>query len=427
MSLVIVGAGVGHCPSKFLRRPVKVLTCFFSVLLLILFGPTAVSAEHQLTGQETALMDTDSAVQASCGKRIALLGESPTHGFGNTLQFKAQLVRRLVKECHFNAFVIESGMYDFIHIERELKSGKDVTDATISAAIGGVWANQEVQALVPFLRGELKAGTLTLAGLDDQIGAGTYASHEMSADLAQYLQNEERSRCLAILERHMSWQYTAQSPYGPSDKANIVSCLNKIAAALSQTKEDARSMEVIGAMVNSLQRNFARDFTEDDFTKKDQQLKWINDRDHSMYLNLRWLLGCLPRHSKIIVWAATVHTAKSLNGVEGFEGRVPLGDYVKRDFGDAAFSLGFSAFSGDYAFVRQSPHALSDAPASSLEGEVFAHSDSDVAYLSIKRLRKYGMILGAPFGNRLQERSLGSGLRCPGHFPQRTPPAWIRR
>ena len=267
-------------------------------------------------------------MQALCGKRIALIGESPTHGFGNTLQFKAQLVRRLVKECQFNAFVIESGIYDFIHIERDLNAGKDVSDATISAAIGGIWGNKEVQALVPFLRDELKAGTLTLAGLDDQIGAGTYASHEMPADLVQYLQNEERPRCLAILQRHMSWQYTAEAPYGPSDKDRIVSCLDKAAAALSQTKENAGSVEDIGAMVKSLKRNFARDFTEDDFTKKDQQLKWINDRDHSMYLNLRWWLSRLPPHSKIIVWAATVHTAKSLNGVEGFEGRVPLGDYV---------------------------------------------------------------------------------------------------
>jgi len=66
-------------------------------------------------------MDTGPAVHALCGKRIALVGEPPIHGFGNTLEFKVQLVRRLVEECHYNAFFIESGMYDYIHIERQLR------------------------------------------------------------------------------------------------------------------------------------------------------------------------------------------------------------------------------------------------------------------------------------------------------------------
>jgi len=45
------------------------------------------------------IADTDPAVHALCGEHVALLGEPPVHGFGNTLEFKAQLVRRLVDEC----------------------------------------------------------------------------------------------------------------------------------------------------------------------------------------------------------------------------------------------------------------------------------------------------------------------------------------
>jgi hypothetical protein len=51
-----------------------------------------------------------------------------------------------------------------------------------------------VQSLIPFLRDKVEAGTLTLGGLDDQIGRGTYAQREMSSDLVQYLEGDERSK-----------------------------------------------------------------------------------------------------------------------------------------------------------------------------------------------------------------------------------------
>lgn len=410
-----------------LFRPVKIAACFARVLLLIVFCATTIRAEGQLASQETKAIDTGPAVHALCGKRVALLGEPPTHAFGNTLEFKVQLVRRLVDECHYNAFFIESGMYDYIHIERKLRSGEDVPDSTISAAIGGLWANKEVQALVPFLREKVKAGSLALGGLDDQIGAGTYASREMPSDLVQYLSDDEKSRCLAILQRHMLWQYSADAPYGPPDKVKIVGCLDEIRGRLSQTQANTKSAEESSAIVESLKRNFARDFTEDDFTKKDQELKWLNDRDRSMYLNLKWLLGQLPPHSKVIIWAATVHTAKDLNGVQGFEGRVPLGSYIRQGFGGLAFSLGFSAYSGNYAFIRRPIQQLNDAPPSSLEGQIFAESHSDGVYLSRKQLRKYGSVAARPLGIDFKTAHWEQVLDGLVIFRKERAPEWIRR
>src|SRR3954471_18252478 len=93
--------------------------------------------------------ETDSVLRDLCGKSVAMLGESPVHGFGRTLEFKARLVRRLVNECQFNAFFIESGIYDFLNIQTRLKSGQEVTEGTVAAAIGGLWATQEVQPLIP--------------------------------------------------------------------------------------------------------------------------------------------------------------------------------------------------------------------------------------------------------------------------------------
>lgn len=134
-----------------------------------------------------------------------------------------------------------------------------------------------------------------LGGLDDQLGAGTWASREMSDALVQPLQAEEKARCTAILQRHMLWQYTDEAPYGPADKQKILGCLNTIQVKLESSEvQKTNSARQSLEMVRSLQRNIERNFTEDDFTKKDQVLKWMNDRDHSMYMNCTGCrIGCL--------------------------------------------------------------------------------------------------------------------------------------
>jgi erythromycin esterase-like protein len=108
------------------------------VLLSMCMGVAFVPAAGQSAAPPAQIKDTDQIMQALCGKSVALLGESPVHGFSKTLEFKVELVRRLIDECHFNALLVESGTYDYINIQERLRSGDDVTDSMISAAIGGL-------------------------------------------------------------------------------------------------------------------------------------------------------------------------------------------------------------------------------------------------------------------------------------------------
>jgi len=338
-------------------------------------------------------------VHALCGKSVALLGESPVHGFGKTLEFKVELVRRLVDECHYNAFFIESGIYDFLNIQKRLNSGQEVSEPMISAAIGGLWATHEVQPLIPFLLDRAKEGRLSLGGLDDQLGKGTYAQSEMASDLVEDLQGDEKARCLAILQRHALWRYTDDFPYGPKDKALILGCLDSIETGLTKAPSSAAPLrDYYTEMVESLKRLLAWDFRQDVPKSVDESILDRNDRDHWMYVNFRWLLSRLPAHSKVIVWAANVHVAKDLSGVPEERGLVPLGSYIRRDFKDRAFALGFSAYSGSYAFVGQPVRQLSAAPDTSLEGRSFANRDSDTVYISLEQLRKFGSIGARPLG-----------------------------
>ena len=60
----------------------------------------------------------------------------------------------------------------------------------------------------------------------------------------------------------MLWQYRDDAPYGPKDKALIVGCLDDIETRIGQgPAADVPSREAHLAMVASLKREFARDFT----------------------------------------------------------------------------------------------------------------------------------------------------------------------
>lgn len=396
------------------------------ILVIVVLGivPRHVAAQSATPAIE--VNETEPVVHALCGKRVALLGESRVHGFGETLEFKAELVRRLIEQCHYDALFIESGIYDYINIEEKLKSGEAPSDTMISAAIGGLWGNKEVQSLVPFLREKMMAGNLILGGLDDQIGAGTYASREMASDLVRPLQAEERSKCLAALEKHLHWQYT-DPPYGPTDKAKIVGCLDQAEERLSQPEERYKPWAADDkAMIGSLKRDLDRDFPGDNLTKSDQELRWYNDRDRSMYLNFQWLYSRLPKHSKVIVWTATVHLAKTLSSVSGFEGRVPFGSYVRQDFGARAFSLGFSAYSGEYEFLRPPVRQLDIAPVFSLEGQLFAHGISHAIFLSRGQLRKYGSVPARPLGTDFKIARWDQVVDGMMVFRKERAPMWLR-
>lgn len=376
---------------EFVNRAVVLA---FAALMSCAESPIAYS---QAASPETSSLaaTVDQVVHDACNKRVVLLGEPRVHGFGKVLDFKVELTRRLINQCHFDGFFIESGIYDFLNIEKLRKSGKEVTAEMIQAGIGGIWANQEVERLIPDLLNGVESGTLTLAGLDDQIGRGTYAQHEMAGDLAQYLDGDTKERCLPALQRHTLWQYSNASPYSSADKARLIGCLDEIEAAASKVHTGTAACD--SAMAASLKRLLSRDFPEPPAAGVDADVQDWNERDRSMYQNFEWLKARMPAHSKIIVWTATVHAAKDLSEVPG-ENHVSMGSFIHREFGNKAFVLGSSEYSGSYAFLSRPVQQLTVAPDDSLEARAFRDRAATIRYFDLKEIRKFGRVAARPLG-----------------------------
>ncbi|WP_244238140.1 erythromycin esterase family protein [Corallococcus terminator] len=350
-----------------------------------------------------ALSDADRIVRDLCDKRLALLGEESHHGSARTLTFKVELTRRLVEECQFDTFFIETGTYDFLHIQALLKEGQTVSEDRVASAIGPMWANQEMTPLIPFLAERINAGTLVAGGIDDQINRGTYAQREMTRELIPFLEGPRQAECAAVIERNMSWQYDEAHPYTPEVPKFILGCWKDLESVLSRPGAAATpSAQGQLQMARNLVRFVTREVTEQSRASAQPSgtLDWFghNDRDRSMFMNLEWLLSQSPTSRKAIVWLATVHAARDLTVLDTDDRhRIPVGAYVHEKFGAQAFVLGFSAGSGSHSLGGSGrTYALEPARADSLEGEALSGHTSDTRYLDGSQLRALGPRVARP-------------------------------
>ncbi|MFP2928576.1 erythromycin esterase family protein [Pyxidicoccus sp. 3LG] len=313
------------------------------------------------------------------------------------------MTRRLVEECQYDALFIEAGIYDFLRIQARLKAGEPVSEDMVASAIGGMWANQEMAPLIPFLSERLKAGTLVVGGLDDQIARGTYAQRQMAGELISALEGPRQAECGAELERHTTWRYDDAHPYTVETAKFILGCVKELESVLSRHGAAATpTTQGQLQMVRNLDRNFARQVAE--MSRASEQTggtpDWSghNDRDRSMFMNLEWLLAQSPRPGKAIVWTATVHAAKDLRSLDSdTRHRIPLGAYVHEKFGAQAFVLGFSALSGSHSLASTPrTYVIAPAGADSLEGQAFSNHTGDTRYLDGSQLRDLGPRVARP-------------------------------
>jgi len=76
------------------------LVRFFFLLLLSFVGAASKPAGNQATSPSAEVQGTEPVIHALCGKRVALLGESPVHGFGETLEFGLKSLKVIVRHEH---------------------------------------------------------------------------------------------------------------------------------------------------------------------------------------------------------------------------------------------------------------------------------------------------------------------------------------
>lgn len=308
-----------------------------------------------------ASAELDRAVHAVCSKQVVLLGEDASHAGATTIAVKAQLVERLVRECGFRGVVFESQFYDMLGVEQAIKAGS-ARPQQLADGIGALWSRYAAFApLQRWLFAEAQAGTVHVGGMDPQVGGitGHYSSDQLPAMLSSVLVGERRRACNIIIGRHNRWEYDTAHPFDSAALLSLHTCLREIRGTLAAP--GAHADATLSAMADSYAAYLA-------FAGKDPH----GLRDRGMYQNLQWIRAHWPAGTRIVIWCASVHAARTLDGVE--PGVRPLGSYVKEAWGDRAAAIGFSALGGSYGHVGGggAPRRLDAAAAGSLEAQAFA-------------------------------------------------------
>ena len=352
-------------------------------------APTSIASTDSTTilpEDHTAL---DAVTNDLCGRQVVLLSEAPTHGDGHTAAFKVASVRQLLTRCQFNALLFEGSRYEFIALNRALRRGR-ATGTMLSDAVGGLWKfDREFQPLTPFLLARARAGRLRLAGLDGPVGGleEPYANERMVPELAEGLDRDRRDACQAAFARHIAWSYAPARPYGAPDHDRLLGCVALMQDLLdTHTDVDPATRAERQAMLDNLRWAIEPDLSIDTVR--------VSAREQAMFRNVLAVEQTLPPRSKIIIWGATVHLARSAAAVPRFARVRTLGALVHQRHGDGAFSLGFSSVSGAYrSFRTRLP--IEAPPVSSLEAAASTFGAAGTIYLGRSRLSRLGTTPGA--------------------------------
>lgn len=333
------------------------------------------------------------AVADHCGEELVLIGESGDHGRGATLALKSAIVRSLIDQCGFDAVLFESGFYDFGKIFLELDGGAAIPRDHIASSIGGIWNRYgEVTELMPFLTERVNAGALVVGGVDFNLGsAGAFYSLDaMPVELTGLLEAEAAGACAREMRRLIYSSYGRDGPQ-PADIDAISHCAGAMLSAL----DEAGAADLEAAVMRQMIINM-RAYADALIMPREPRLQ---AREQAFIDNFNWWRSQLPPESKIIVWGASVHLARTSSGLDPFRDIDTLGAYVHRIFGDRARFLNFVAVSGSYRFRdREEQHIPQPLPGSVealyLDLEGYSYLDARaVQALGVRPSSIYG---GAP-------------------------------
>ena len=398
----------------------QIAALWTAVLLLVsLCLPVAAQSASKPSGDEAAL---SAATKGLCNVQVAMLGESATHGDGQTVAFKGALIERLVNQCGFDSVYFEASHYEFIHLNHMLKTGQPATVKDVLASVGGLWEfDQEFQSIASFLLVKAKAGQVFLGGLDDQLGqyGQDYANIELISDLTGLLVEPERQECRAALHKRIYSDYSKEVPYTESDRTRLDACLSKIgSAATADRASSTEDMQDWQEMISAAGRWIQRDFTSN--------AEMTVNRDRSMFQDFKWLQSQRRKGHKVIVWAATVHIAKQADPTWGDHEGTNLGSFIHKEYGAKTFSLGFSALNGAYLLGGRQIREMPAPPVYSVEVRALRGSDAPASFVGAAKLAAMGTIPGAFFQHSYEDLAWSTFLDGVVVFQSEHPPVDLR-
>lgn len=305
--------------------------------------------------------DFDSLLGLASNARVVLLGEA-THGTHEFYRIRAEITKRLIRECGFSAVAAEADWPDAYRINLYVRSRSADADAT--DALGDfarfpqwMWRNADVLDFVGWLRehndGVREDRKVGFYGLD------LYSLHASMAAVLDYLRTVDPDAARRARHRYACFDHFGTDPqsYGyatglglePSCETEVVSQLMELRAAASEYARRDGRLDPDALLHAEENARVVRDAERYYRTMFRGQVESWNLRDSHMADTLGSLLGHLEktgRPAKVVVWAHNSHVGDARATEMGARGELNIGRLARERYGSAALLVGFTTHSG---------------------------------------------------------------------------------
>jgi len=353
------------------RNHIKI--CLFAIAQLI--SPYCIG---QLANQNLA--------KSFASARVVLLGE-PTHGEGNVIAAKLELVKFLHDSLGFSVLAFESGFYDVYVAQQNLDitASSAAVKVCLQEAVFPIWT--ESKSFQPFFDYLFQhKGKLTVAGFDNQL-TGSNSINNLCDSMIGFLQSyypldgfridkDLLEEVIDAFGNEYAFPEEISYPEFQQQMDKVLRLLQKISrrSKLSATeKEMAWVYKLAVANLSALGKDYW-DKKGSVLNKETFKALDSNPRDSMMAENLLALMQLYP-NQKIICWGAGTHFINStghLNNEELREYR-SMGSILKKRLGEeAVFNLTFVSGAGRYGLPGEADKAVPQPATGSIEADLTA-------------------------------------------------------
>jgi protein-L-isoaspartate(D-aspartate) O-methyltransferase len=290
--------------------------------------------------------------------RIVLLGEA-THGTSEFYRMRERISRELIEKKGFSFVAIEGDWPDAARIDHYVRHAEYPPSEWTAFARFPVWMwrNQEVRDFVDWLR--TRNGNVDPDKRVAFHGLDLYSLYNSIRSVLNYLDDIDPQTARIARQRYgclTPWQ-SDPATYGHAAlTGSYQTCEREVVSMLTDLMRKQRAYaehdgeRFLDAVQNArLVANAERYYR---IMYYGSRASW-NLRDSHMFETLKTLLHFHGPQSKAIVWAHNSHVGDSSATEMAARGEYNIGHLSRREFGDAAYSIGFGTNSGTVAAASE--------------------------------------------------------------------------
>ena len=290
-------------------------------------------------------------------RQVVLIGEA-SHGTHDFYLTRANLTRRLIDEKGFRSLALEADWPDALRVHRYVQ--RTGGDANADAALGDfkrfpqwMWRNTVVLEFVEWLRQWNRAHENSQVGF---YGMDLYSLHSSISEVLRYLDEVDPPAARRARQRYACFEHFGDPQmYGYATEAGMSEpCEDAVVAQLMELRKRAgeiisRDGQQAGAEFFYAEQNARLIANAERYYRsmfQGRASSW-NLRDQHMAGTIQSLLTHLDSgRSKIVVWAHNSHLGDARATEMSERGELNVGQLMREKFGDEAFLVGFSTYSG---------------------------------------------------------------------------------